>query len=172
MKKWTLSQEAKENHRQANLNYNKENPRTGEDVVLTLKKKSLTNEKGCFLFQGKTTKNGYGRVQINNVETYIHRFSYSYFKMEIPEGLKVLHTCDIPNCWNPEHLFLGTQKENMHDMLNKGRGFYQNRNNCSKGHEYTLENTYIHKTTKARTCKICRREYDRNRRLKNKTLVL
>lgn len=51
-----------------------------------------------------------------------HRVSFSVFKGEIPPGLCVLHRCDTPMCVNPDHLFLGTQSDNMLDMYAKNRG--------------------------------------------------
>lgn len=50
-----------------------------------------------------------------------HRFSWIIYFGSIPNGLHVLHHCDIPKCVNPEHLFLGTQSDNMNDMHSKGR---------------------------------------------------
>jgi hypothetical protein len=51
------------------------------------------------------------------------RAAYRLFKSAyIPEGVLICHTCDIPPCVNPEHLFLGTQSDNMIDMYKKGRG--------------------------------------------------
>ncbi len=50
-----------------------------------------------------------------------HRISYRVFKGTIPQGFSVLHKCDVPSCINPDHLFVGTQKDNMSDCSRKGR---------------------------------------------------
>ncbi|HBR21586.1 MAG TPA: hypothetical protein DD713_03315 [Nitrospiraceae bacterium] len=50
-----------------------------------------------------------------------HRFMYELCIGPIPEGMLVCHTCDIERCGNPEHLFLGTHKDNTQDAINKGR---------------------------------------------------
>ena len=53
-----------------------------------------------------------------------HRYAYEYYKGEIPKGMFVCHSCDNPKCVNPEHLWLGTQKENIQDMIQKGRNSF------------------------------------------------
>jgi len=50
-----------------------------------------------------------------------HRASYQSYIGEIPEGLNVLHRCDVPSCINPDHLFLGTTQDNVDDKVNKNR---------------------------------------------------
>ncbi len=65
----------------------------------------------------------YGRIRaLRGFQEYAHRVSWEMFCGEIPAGQKVLHRCDVSLCVNPDHLFLGTQKENVHDCEKKGRG--------------------------------------------------
>lgn len=74
---------------------------------------------GCWEWTGGYHKFGYGRFA-NNVA---HRVSYAYHNGPIPKGLCVCHKCDNPKCVNPEHLFLGTRKDNNLDRTSKGRTF-------------------------------------------------
>ena len=85
--------------------------------------KKVIKTDGCWLFEGCIDSSGYGRCfkGSNFGENFAHRVSWTIFFGEIPIELKVLHKCDVRNCVNPEHLFLGTQKENVHDMIKKGR---------------------------------------------------
>ena len=75
---------------------------------------------GCWLYGGKTDR--YGHVYVRGKIMVAHRVAYELVKGEIPEGMLVCHKCDVPGCCNPDHLWIGTDKDNMQDMVRKGRG--------------------------------------------------
>lgn len=80
----------------------------------------------CWLWVGQCNDMGYGVLYIGNGrQVRAHRYMYEHFKGHIEDGLNVLHTCDVRNCVNPDHLFLGTQKDNVEDMMKKQRGGYK-----------------------------------------------
>jgi HNH endonuclease len=77
---------------------------------------------GCWLWTGSTQPKGYGQINRGDgVPERAHRVAWTKFRGPIPEGLQVLHRCDNPGCVNPDHLFLGTDGDNMHDKQGKGR---------------------------------------------------
>jgi len=79
---------------------------------------------GCWIWTAKTDEGGYGRMRVNGTFEVASRISYRLYFGEIPNEILVLHRCDIPQCVNPKHLFLGTYKDNAADRDSKGRGRY------------------------------------------------
>lgn len=83
---------------------------------------AFNSDNDCMEWKGTKKKNGYGQFEtLNKKWVHAHRHSYSIFNGKIPQGICVLHKCDNRICVNPEHLFLGTKKDNTQDMINKGR---------------------------------------------------
>jgi hypothetical protein len=76
---------------------------------------------GCWEWQHGTLAVKYGGMKILGKSKYVHRLAYEEFVMPIPKGMFVCHLCDNPICCNPDHLFLGTNKDNMDDKVAKGR---------------------------------------------------
>jgi hypothetical protein len=77
---------------------------------------------GCWIWQGALAGSGYGVFRGPNQRMIgAHRMAYILTRGSIPQGINVLHHCDNKRCVCPEHLFLGTQKDNMDDMICKGR---------------------------------------------------
>lgn len=80
---------------------------------------------GCWLWTATGRQDGYGFLSPERPQRGMllaHRVSYELHSGPIPEGMKVLHTCDMPPCVNPDHLFLGTDLDNAKDKMRKGRG--------------------------------------------------
>ena len=87
-------------------------------------KYEIITETGCWIWMGATS-NGYGVASDNGKTQPAHRYSWELHNGPIPEGMQVCHKCDVKPCVNPDHLFIGTQKDNMHDAMRKGRVDYK-----------------------------------------------
>lgn len=77
-------------------------------------------ENGCWEWNGHT-RYGYGFFWFNGKDIRAHRYSYEKFVGKIPRGMFVCHKCDNKKCVNPEHLFIGTEKDNTQDSIEKNR---------------------------------------------------
>jgi len=126
----------------------------------------------CFEYTGARGADGYGRASLNNKLQYVHRLAYVDAFGEIPQGLHVLHKCDNPPCINPAHLFLGTNKDNIVDRMQKGRrGGPVKKTVCKNGHPLSGDNLGRVKTgrTYCREChRISFKKYTENLKQKSK----
>ena len=109
--------------------------------------KKVKKTNSCWEWTAVKTSKGYGHLPYARnwgFTTLAHRLSYLIHRGDIPEGLLICHTCDNPHCVNPEHLFLGTQVDNMQDCLSKGRVRYithrgESNGRCKISREQALE---------------------------------
>ncbi len=86
------------------------------------KKRIKIDKNGCWIWVGSTNNRGYGTFWNGKVADFAHHFSWEIANHQtIPNGSFILHSCDNPSCVNPSHLRLGSHKDNMEDMLSKGR---------------------------------------------------
>lgn len=138
--------------------------------------KKVRKTKGCWWWTAGESSGGYGSLSFGGKPQKAHRVSFTLFKGPIENGLLVCHSCDNKLCVNPEHLWLGTDKDNTMDSIKKGRHKNQNYKHlirrfseagwkassekfkkmrfCKRGHEFTKENTWVSKIG-GRNCKAC-----------------
>lgn len=120
-----------------------------------------SQEDGCWFWLG--SRRGAGDVYGGYAKTTAHRYSWALHNGGWPEGeLVVRHMCDTPLCVNPSHLELGTQAENVKDMIERGRGFWQGEA-CSMGHVWRDVGFYVNPSGK-RECLACRTARNAKRR--------
>ncbi|WP_350339401.1 HNH endonuclease signature motif containing protein [Paramicrobacterium chengjingii] len=130
-------------------------PTTSERLYSSL----ISTENGCLEWTGASV-GGYGNIHVNGKSTLTHRLAWELAHGPIPNGMVVCHTCDNPPCCNPEHLFIGTQADNVRDMVSKRRHMNSRRTHCRNGHEFSEDNTAIdHRGN--RRCIACSRAYQR-----------
>ncbi len=91
-------------------------------VPIASRLKYVVDEKtGCHLWTRAKSALGYGVLTVNYKVCLAHRVAYELKNGPIPEGVCVLHSCDTPACMNPDHMFLGSMRENSLDMVQKDR---------------------------------------------------
>ena len=118
-----------------------------------LSRVNISISTGCWEWVAGKCKKGYGTFWANGRTNKAHRFSYTIFNKEIPKGLFVLHKCDNPSCVNPEHLFTGTNQDNMDDMVRKGRSYRGSKRSSTR---LTEDNVKVIRDMIRTTSKTCR----------------
>jgi hypothetical protein len=108
----------------------------GSLIINFMKQKQITyqiNKKGCWICTSHSTnKNGYCKIQINKVQTFVHRHLYQIHREKLDKNTILRHICDNPQCINPDHLIKGTHKENVQDRVDRKRSAYGISNGRSK----------------------------------------
>lgn len=95
--------------------------RTDLTIKDRIKANTSINQNGCHEWTGQFNSMGYPRMSVNGKLILLHRYVFQATTSQDIENKCVCHKCDNPKCINPEHLFIGTCRENMRDMVKKGR---------------------------------------------------
>lgn len=125
----------------------------------------------CWLWRGGFNSRKYGKMYADKKSWLAHRLSFTLFNGPIPDGLHVCHSCDVPACVNPDHLWVGTAKDNIRDAVDKGHFKRTKKTHCRKGHDYSVAGVYYRVRTNGsvyRSCALCSKILSKNSRLKAK----
>lgn len=87
---------------------------------------------GCWLWNGSPDSDGYGRLRVNGETMRVHRLSYALHNGDLPSNMAVCHSCDTPLCVNPDHLWLGSNEDNIADRTQKRRSAAGSRNGYAR----------------------------------------
>ena len=143
-----------------------------ERLPIIFRRKTLVRGE-CWIWTGAQNGLSYGvvgRSLANPIRAYTHRLAFEVCNGPIPSGLVIDHLCRVPPCFNPAHLQVVTQREN----LLRGTGFtarFANQTHCINGHRFDANNTRVVRPGRSRVwrlCRECHRIGERNRRLKQK----
>ena len=115
---------------------------------------------GCWNWTGHTIGRDpwkYGAMKYMGKETMVHRLAASfYLGFDLNSDKHICHRCDNTLCFNPKHLFVGTNQDNQRDAVQKGRNWNTAKVMCINGHPYEGENLCIQKRLNGRPMRVCR----------------
>lgn len=144
--------------------------RYNQEWIDRTKANCIIDSNGCWLWKGFVHPNGYGGTSYKGKPTKVHRAMYMAvhgvtLTKKKPQQ-SICHTCDVRRCCNPDHLWVGSQSQNIRDSVIKGRHQEISKTHCERGHEFTPENTAYRKGREGRptrSCKMCQRGRQRVR---------
>lgn len=127
-------------------------------------KKSSSHE--CWLWQARLVRSGHGSFWFNGKTRTAHVFSWMLAHDKRP-NMHILHKCGKAACVNPQHLYEGTQKQNIQDSVAHGTHHQSAKKACHKGHPFSSENT--RRGVMGRSCRKCDAERSRRYRSERKS---
>lgn len=139
-------------------------PRDKDTTLKRLLANRVISVGDCWEWDGCKNGKGYGLLSFGRRAMRVHRLiMWILHDFDLKSELLVLHKCDNPPCFNPKHLFFGTNLDNQRDFWQKGKSPHRVlKTHCPAGHEYTPENSIVRRGTKE--CRECRRLYQMRRR--------
>jgi len=134
--------------------------KTKECTLKRFMDKIFKRSDGCWTWLGCNKRDLYGSFTVDKKAWLAHRWIYEYYNGPLG-NLLCLHTCNNASCVNPDHLYAGTQINNMQDRIEAGNNPQTNKTHCPLGHKYDLFNIRI--TKKGRDCRTCQIIRNRDR---------
>lgn len=144
------------------------------EIIEKLKEKTIY-ENNCWIYNGPDTGSGYTKIWFNFQQQYVHRVSaHIHHGLDLSDSTQQANhkpECKNRKCWNPDHIYVGNQADNIKDKIEAGtnqKGIFgkalqqKNQTHCKYGHEFTFENTRVSKENK-RICKTCAKARDKSR---------
>jgi hypothetical protein len=114
----------------------------------------IVTPSGCWEWQGYRDDWNYGTVRFDGKMQRVHRVvAHLCLGLDLSSGLRALHHCDNPPCFNPDHLFIGTDADNAHDRDAKGRQWQMKKTHCKQGHPLSGDNLLL--VSGKRQCRMC-----------------
>lgn len=137
----------------------------GLSLAAKIAKYVWIQDDGCWIWTGRLNEGGYGKVCVGRRDALAHRAVYEFCGRAVPSDRFLLHQCDRPSCVRPSHLYIGTQTDNMQDMVRRRRSHSQRKTHCPQGHPLVAGNLRPARARRGcRSCRTCALEGERRRR--------